>query len=154
MLTSKQRAQLRSLASNMDVIMQVGKSGVTEAMAKTVSDALEARELIKMRVLENSGEDVRDAAEQLAAATDSEVVAVIGKCFHIVILVVARAEAKHGKVNTLISLALDIGSQLICGANSNVKIAVRRHDYTVVTIGLEVLFCNLISHGKTCLTVG
>lgn len=80
MLTSKQRAQLRSLASNEDVIMQIGKSGVTEAMAKTVSDALEARELIKMRVLENSGEDVRDAAEQLAAATDSEVVAVIGKC--------------------------------------------------------------------------
>ena len=80
MLTSKQRAQLRSLASNMDVIMQVGKSGVTEAMVKTVSDALEARELIKMRVLENSGEEVRDAAEQLAAATDSEVVAVIGKC--------------------------------------------------------------------------
>ena len=80
MLTSKQRAQLRSLASNMDVIMQVGKSGVTEAMAKTVSDALEARELIKMRVLENSGEEVRDVAEQLAAATDAEVVAVIGKC--------------------------------------------------------------------------
>ncbi len=80
MLTSKQRAQLRSLASNEDVIMQIGKSGVTEAVAKTVSDALEARELIKMRVLENSGEDVRDAAEQLAAATDSEVVAVIGKC--------------------------------------------------------------------------
>ncbi len=80
MLTSKQRAQLRSLAANEDVIMQIGKSGVTEAMAKTVSDALEARELIKMRVLENSGEEVRDAAEQLAAATDSEVVAVIGKC--------------------------------------------------------------------------
>ncbi len=80
MLTSKQRAQLRSLAANQDVIMQVGKSGVTEAMAKTVSDALEARELIKMRVLENSGEEVRDVAEQLAAATDSEVVAVIGKC--------------------------------------------------------------------------
>ena len=80
MLTSKQRAQLRSLAANMDVIMQVGKSGVTEPMAKTVSDALEARELIKMRVLENSGEEVRDVAEQLAAATDAEVVAVIGKC--------------------------------------------------------------------------
>lgn len=80
MLTSKQRAMLRSLASNMDVIMQVGKSGVTEPMVKTVSDALEARELIKMRVLENSGEAVRDVAEQLAAATESEVVAVIGKC--------------------------------------------------------------------------
>ena len=61
MLTSKQRAQLRSLAANEPTIMQVGKSGVTEAMAKTVSDALEARELIKMRVLENSGEEVRDA---------------------------------------------------------------------------------------------
>ena len=80
MLTSKQRAKLRSLAAHEDVIMQVGKSGVTEAMAKTVCDALEARELIKMRVLENSGEEVRDVAEQLAAATDAEVVSVIGKC--------------------------------------------------------------------------
>lgn len=80
MLTSKQRAQLRSLAANEDVIMQVGKSGVTEAMTKTVSDALEARELIKMRVLENAGEFVRDVAEQLAEATDAEVVAVIGRC--------------------------------------------------------------------------
>ena len=80
MLTSKQRAQLRSIASNEPTIMQVGKSGVTEAMVKTVSDALEARELIKMRVLENSGETVRDVAEQLAEATAAEVVAVIGKC--------------------------------------------------------------------------
>ncbi len=80
MLTSKQRAMLRSMASKEDTIMQVGKSGVTETMVKTVSDALEARELIKMRVLENSGEAVRDVAEQLAEATESEVVAVIGKC--------------------------------------------------------------------------
>ena len=80
MLTSKQRAMLRSIASNEPTIMQVGKSGVTETMVKTVSDALEARELIKMRVLENSGEAVRDVAEQLAEATASEVVAVIGKC--------------------------------------------------------------------------
>lgn len=80
MLTSKQRAQLRSIASNEPTIMQVGKSGVTETMVKTVSDALEARELIKMRVLENSGEAVRDVAEQLAEATAAEVVAVIGKC--------------------------------------------------------------------------
>ena len=80
MLTSKERAELRAQATNIDTTLMVGKSGVTEAMAKTVSDALEARELIKMRVLENSGEEVRDVAEQLAAATDSEVVAVIGKC--------------------------------------------------------------------------
>jgi RNA-binding protein len=71
---------LRSMASKEDTIMQVGKSGVTETMVKTVSDALEARALIKMRVLENSGEAVRDVAEQLAEATESEVVAVIGKC--------------------------------------------------------------------------
>ena len=80
MLTSKQRAKLRSLAAHEDVIMQVGKSGVTEAMVQTVGDALEARELIKMRVLENSGEDLRDVAEQLADATGAEVVSVIGKC--------------------------------------------------------------------------
>ena len=80
MLTSKQRAQLRSIASNEPTIMQVGKSGVTETMVKTVSDALEARELIKMRVLENSGEAARDVAEALAEATGAEVVAVIGKC--------------------------------------------------------------------------
>jgi RNA-binding protein len=81
MLTSKQRAQLRSMASTMDTIMQIGKNGITETLVATVSDALEARELIKMRVLENSDMTVRDAAEALAEAVEAEVVAVIGtKC--------------------------------------------------------------------------
>ena len=81
MLTSKQRAQLRSMASTMDTIMQIGKNGITDALVATVGDALEARELIKMRVLENSDMTVREAAEALAAATEAEVVAVIGtKC--------------------------------------------------------------------------
>ena len=81
MLTSKQRAQLRSMASQMDTIMQIGKGGIGEKLIATVSDALEARELIKMRVLENCGLTVREAAEELASATDAEVVAVIGtKC--------------------------------------------------------------------------
>ena len=81
MLTSKQRAQLRSMASTMDTIMQIGKNGITEPLVATVSDALEARELIKMRVLENSDMTVRDAAEALAEATEAEVVTVIGtKC--------------------------------------------------------------------------
>ncbi len=79
MLTSKQRAYLRSLASNEPAIMQVGKSGIGENLIKTVSDALEARELIKLSVLENSGEEAREVAEALAAATNSDVVAVIGK---------------------------------------------------------------------------
>ena len=79
MLTSKQRAYLRSLASNEPTIMQIGKGGIGENLVKTVSDALEARELIKLSVLENSGEEARDVAEELAAAVDAEVVGVVGK---------------------------------------------------------------------------
>ena len=77
-LNTKQRAYLRSLATQIDTIMQVGKGGVGEAMIKTVSDALEARELIKMKVLENSGEAVRDVAQELAAAVGATLVTVIG----------------------------------------------------------------------------
>lgn len=92
-LTSKQRAYLRSLAANMDTIMQVGKGGVTEPMLRTVSDALEARELIKMRVLENSGMTARDVAEELAAGTNATVVGVIGsKC------ILYRPSEKHKKI--------------------------------------------------------
>ena len=79
MLTSKQRAYLRSLASNEPTIMQIGKGGIGENLIKTVSDALEARELIKLGVLENSGEEARDVAEALAEATNAEVVGVVGK---------------------------------------------------------------------------
>ena len=78
MLTSKQRAQLRSMASQMDTIMQIGKGGVGDALVKTVSDALKARELIKMRVLETAGYTPREIAEELAAACDPDVVTVIG----------------------------------------------------------------------------
>ena len=74
MLTSKQRAYLRSLASNEQPIMQIGKGGISENLIKTVSDALEARELIKLSVLENSSESVRDAAEVLAEAGASRCV--------------------------------------------------------------------------------
>ena len=54
MLTSKQRSYLRGLASSYDTIMQIGKGGINANIVKTVSDALEARELITLRVLENS----------------------------------------------------------------------------------------------------
>ena len=79
MLTSKQRAKLRSLAAAEDAIMQVGKSGVTEAMEKTVADALEARELIKLHILENSGEEPHALANDLAAAVGADVVSVTGR---------------------------------------------------------------------------
>ena len=79
MLTSKQRAYLRSLAANESAIMQIGKGGISENLKKTVSDALEARELIKLTVLENCDYGTRDVAEELAEATGAEVVAVIGR---------------------------------------------------------------------------
>ena len=81
-LTSKQRAQLRGLANSIDTIVHIGKDGIGENLVKQADDALEARELIKGRVLENNLEyDARLAAEELAKATRSEVVQVIGTKF-------------------------------------------------------------------------
>ena len=80
-LTSKQRAQLRSLANDLDTIVQVAKDGIGDNLIKQVSDALEARELIKGRVLENSLLTAREAAEELAVAARCEVVQVIGSRF-------------------------------------------------------------------------
>lgn len=79
MLNSKQRAALRSMAAQIQPIMQIGKGGVSENLAKTVSDALEARELIKLTVLENCDYTTRDVAEELAEAVGADVVAVIGR---------------------------------------------------------------------------
>ena len=81
MLNSKQRAVLRGMATNIDPIMQVGKGGISENLIKTVSDALEARELIKMKVLDNNGDGAKATAVELAEATCSEVVCVIGTKF-------------------------------------------------------------------------
>ena len=93
MLTSKQRSMLRAMASTYDTIMQVGKGGVNENLVKTISDALEARELIKLRVLENSDYTPREAAEKIAAATNSEVITVIGTKF-----VLYRESTKNKKI--------------------------------------------------------
>ena len=80
-LTSKQRAQLRGLANSIDTILHVGKDGIGDNLIKQADDALEARELIKGRALENSLLSAREAAEELARATRSEVVQVIGTKF-------------------------------------------------------------------------
>ena len=77
-MTGKERAELRKQANTITAIFQIGKGGVGDAMVKTVCDALEARELIKMKVLENSGEAVRDVAEELANACGAVLVTVIG----------------------------------------------------------------------------
>lgn len=81
MLTSKQRAALRGAANNMETIFQVGKGGVGQELAHQVKNALDARELIKLRVLDASGITAREAAEELAAATGAQVVQVIGSRF-------------------------------------------------------------------------
>jgi RNA-binding protein len=78
-MTSKQRAYLKSLAMNMDPIFQVGKATVTPEITKSVDEALEARELIKLHVLKNCVADPRDIAALLAERTQAEVVQVIGK---------------------------------------------------------------------------
>ena len=80
-LTSKQRAQLRGLANNIDTILIVGKDGIGDNLVKQANDALEARELIKGRVLENSMLSPREATQELAPLTRSEVVQVIGTKF-------------------------------------------------------------------------
>ncbi len=79
MLTSKQRAKLRAMANTETAIMQIGKGGVGENLVKTVSDALEARELIKLGVLETCMGTPKEIAGELAAATDSDVVGVVGR---------------------------------------------------------------------------
>ena len=80
-LTSKQRSQLRSLANSIDTILHVGKDGIGENLIKQADDALEARELIKGRVLESAMLTPREACQTLARLTRSEPVQVIGTKF-------------------------------------------------------------------------
>lgn len=80
-LTSKQRAQLRGLANGAETILHIGKDGVGENLIKQADDALEARELIKGKVLENAPLSPREGAQELARATRSQVVQVIGTKF-------------------------------------------------------------------------
>jgi RNA-binding protein len=78
-LTGKQSRYLRSLAHPLQAIMQVGKGGVTENLLDQLGLALEARELIKVSVLQNCELTVREVADELSAGTKSDVVQVIGK---------------------------------------------------------------------------
>ena len=80
-LTSKQRAQLRGIATNIDTIVHIGKDGISDNLVKQANDALEAREIIKCKVLENAMLTAREACEQMARLTRSEPVQVIGTKF-------------------------------------------------------------------------
>lgn len=80
-LTSKQRAQLRSLANSLDTIVHIGKEGIGDNLVQQTNEALEARELIKCRVLESSMLTAKEACQELAQRTRSEGVQVIGTKF-------------------------------------------------------------------------
>jgi RNA-binding protein len=94
MLTSKQRAYLRSLANPIDTIIMVGKGGMGSDIIKQVDDALTARELVKGKVLETAPLSSKEAAQQIAEQTNSEVVQVIGTKF-----VLYRRNEKEPKIN-------------------------------------------------------
>lgn len=93
MLTSSQRAKLRGMANGIEAIIQVGKGGLGENFARQLDEALEARELIKVKLLETAPVSVRETAELAAKQTDSEVVQVIGTRF-----VLYRKSKKEPKI--------------------------------------------------------
>ncbi len=94
-MTSKQRAYLKGLAMTMDPILQIGKSSLTPEITQSVSEALEARELIKIHVLKNCADDGKVLAAILAERTHSQVVQVIGK---MIVLYKPAKEEKNRKI--------------------------------------------------------
>ncbi len=92
-LTSKQRAYLRSMAVDLDTILMVGKSGIGSDVVKQADDAILKREIIKGKVLETAPVSAREAAEELARSTGSQVVQVIGTKF-----VLYRRNEKEPKI--------------------------------------------------------
>ena len=94
-MTSKQRAYLKGLAQTMEPIFQIGKNSLTPENTKAIAEALEARELIKISVLQNCLEDPKEMAQVLAERTHSEVVQVIGK---MIVLYKPAKEEKDRKI--------------------------------------------------------
>ncbi len=81
MLTSKQRAYLRTLSHELPAIFQIGKAGIGEELCLQLSNALRARELVKVHVLDNSAYTAREAAQEIAGILGAELVAVTGAKF-------------------------------------------------------------------------
>ena len=92
-MTSKERATLMSMAQKMDPIFQIGKNSISPELVEALSDALEARELIKIAVLKNCGDNPKELAQIVSERTRSQVVQVIGK--RIVLYRESKNEKKH-----------------------------------------------------------
>lgn len=80
-LTGKQKRYLRSLGSTLESIIQIGKGGVVSGVIQQAEEALEARELVKVRVLNNCLEDTKDVAGQLSREVGAALVQIIGHTF-------------------------------------------------------------------------
>lgn len=93
-ITSKQRAYLKSIATNITPIFQVGKASLTPEIVTAVDEALEKREIIKLSVLKNCFDDPNEIADTLAERTHSNVVHVIGKK-----IILYRQAKKNPKIN-------------------------------------------------------
>ncbi|NLM50343.1 MAG: ribosome assembly RNA-binding protein YhbY [Clostridiaceae bacterium] len=81
MLTGKQRAKLRAMANQIPALYQVGKNGVTDSFVSQINDALQARELIKVKVLENAMASAREICDEVCQKCGAEPVQVIGNKF-------------------------------------------------------------------------
>ncbi|RXZ77209.1 ribosome assembly RNA-binding protein YhbY [Paenibacillaceae bacterium] len=79
MLTGKQKRHLRALAHSLQPIFQIGKGGMNDHLVRHIDEAIESRELMKISVLNNCGEDAKELGEELAKASGSELVQVIGR---------------------------------------------------------------------------
>lgn len=93
MISSKQRSFLRNLANEIHPIFQVGKGGIEEAFLKQVAEALEARELIKITVLDNSSYSAREASDYICSKLNCEGVQAIGRKF-----VLYKKSEKNSKI--------------------------------------------------------
>ena len=78
-ITSKQRSKMKSIAAKLSPVTQIGKGGITDNLLKTLSDALDAHELIKVNILETADDDARNLADNVAELLDAIAVAVIGR---------------------------------------------------------------------------
>lgn len=92
-MTSKQRAYLRGLANTLQPIFQIGKSGLSDNLIKQLDDALEARELIKISVLETAPDSVKSLGEEIANSTNSVCVQTVGSK-----ITLYRAKQKDSKI--------------------------------------------------------
>ncbi|WP_018923685.1 ribosome assembly RNA-binding protein YhbY [Salsuginibacillus kocurii] len=94
MLTGKDRKYLRAEANQLKPIFQIGKAGVNPNLIKQIDEALEARELIKISLLQNTMEDKEHAADEIAAATHAEIVQIIGQT-----IILYRTSTDNQKLN-------------------------------------------------------